>query len=48
MRLKATEMWFYKQILRIPWTDKNKEILKIWELEGDLYFIETVEIPGTY
>lgn len=41
MRIKAFEMWCWRRVLRIPWTDKvsNEDVLR---REGETYRLHEV------
>ena len=43
-KLEAAEMWFYRRMLKVPWTDKrtNKEILQMMEEEQTL--LDTIKL----
>ena len=41
-RLEAAEMWLYRRLLRIPWTDKRTNVSVLKELNASKKILETV------
>jgi hypothetical protein len=49
-QLEATEMWFWRRMLKVPWTDKitNEDILKqVNEKRKTIKELETIKIHRT-